>query len=124
MATVLLVEDDPGAAQGLRLALNALGCGVRPASSGEAALDTFREKTADVVVLDVMLPGLDGFEADRNHLPLKRLITYAINARSHRLRSLFILQPSHKPMKSWLQTTLKVTALTKAPRLPAPEPVC
>jgi len=35
MATVLLVEDDPGARQGLELALRRLGYGVHPAASGE-----------------------------------------------------------------------------------------
>jgi two-component system, OmpR family, response regulator MtrA len=65
MATVLLVEDDPGARQGLELALRSLGYGAHPAGSGEAALDDFRESAADVVVLDVMLPGIDGFEVCR-----------------------------------------------------------
>jgi DNA-binding response OmpR family regulator len=62
---VLLVEDDPGARQGLELALQRLGYGVRAAATGEAALDHFRGDAADVVVLDVMLPGLDGFEICR-----------------------------------------------------------
>ena len=65
MATVLLVEDDPAARQGLELALRRLGYEVRLAETGEAALDGVRETTADVVVLDVMLPGMDGFEVCR-----------------------------------------------------------
>jgi DNA-binding response OmpR family regulator len=65
MTTVLLVEDDPGARQGLELALRRLGYGVRPAATGEAALDGLRDGAVDVVVLDVMLPGLDGFEVCR-----------------------------------------------------------
>ena len=65
MVTVLLVEDDPGARQGLELALRRLGYGVHPVASGEAALDRIRDETADVVVLDVMLPGVDGFEVCR-----------------------------------------------------------
>src|ERR1700742_4601725 len=62
MATVLLVEDDPGARQGLELALRRLGHGVHAAETGEVALRAFRDAAADVVVLDVMLPGMDGFE--------------------------------------------------------------
>src|ERR1700758_3651066 len=65
MATVLLVEDDPAARQGLELALRRLGHGVHAAETGEAALRDFRDAAADVVVLDVMLPGLDGFEVCR-----------------------------------------------------------
>ena len=65
MTEVLLVEDDPAARQGLELALRRLGYGVRPAGTGEAALHALGEGAADVVVLDVMLPGLDGFEVCR-----------------------------------------------------------
>jgi two-component system, OmpR family, response regulator MtrA len=45
--------------------LRGLGYGVRPAGSGEAALAGIAESAADVVVLDVMLPGIDGFEVCR-----------------------------------------------------------
>ena len=65
MTEVLLVEDDPAARQGLELALRRLGYGVRPAETGEAALNALVEGAADVVVLDVMLPGVDGFEVCR-----------------------------------------------------------
>ncbi len=65
MTTVLLVEDDPAARQGLELALRRLGYQVHPAETGEAALDGVGPDAADVVVLDVMLPGLDGFEVCR-----------------------------------------------------------
>ena len=65
MATVLLVEDDPAARQGLELALRRLGYELRLAETGEAVLDGIGEAGVDVVVLDVMLPGLDGFEVCR-----------------------------------------------------------
>src|ERR1700751_337645 len=65
MATVLLGEDDPSARQGLELALRRLGYGVPAAETGEAALRDIRDAAADVVVLDLMLPGLDGFEVCR-----------------------------------------------------------
>jgi two-component system, OmpR family, response regulator MtrA len=65
MATVLLVEDDPAVRQGLELALRRLGYEVRLAGTGEAALDGTGGAAVDVVVLDVMLPGMDGFEVCR-----------------------------------------------------------
>jgi two-component system, OmpR family, response regulator MtrA len=65
MTTVLLVEDDPGARQGLELALRRLGYQVLPAETGETALDRIGQDAVDVVVLDLMLPGLDGFEVCR-----------------------------------------------------------
>src|SRR6202012_4526750 len=51
--------------QGLELALRRLGYGVHAAETGEAALRDFRDAAPDVVVLDLMLPGLDGFEVCR-----------------------------------------------------------
>ena len=65
MTTVLLVEDDPAARQGLELALRRLGHGVHAATTGEAALEAIGGSPVDVVVLDVMLPGMDGFEVCR-----------------------------------------------------------
>ena len=65
MTTVLLVEDDPAAREGLELALRRLGYGVQSAVTGEAALDGLNGAAADVVLLDVMLPGLDGLEVCR-----------------------------------------------------------
>src|ERR1700722_16690744 len=65
MTTGVLGEDDPAARQGLELALSRLGYGVRAAATGEAGLDGLGEGQAEVVVLDVMLPGMDGFEGCR-----------------------------------------------------------
>ncbi len=62
---MLLVEDDPAVRQGLELALRRLGYGVRLAENGEAALNDISQGVMDVVVLDVMLPGVDGFEVCR-----------------------------------------------------------
>ncbi|MEU3648051.1 response regulator transcription factor [Lentzea sp. NPDC034063] len=65
MASILLIEDDPLVRRGMELALNRLGHGVRTASTGEEGLREFRSSTPDLVVLDLMLPGIDGFEVCR-----------------------------------------------------------
>ncbi len=65
MSRVLLVEDDPGVRQGLEIALRHLGHQVRSAQTAEQGLALLRSAPTDVVVLDVMLPGMDGFEACR-----------------------------------------------------------
>jgi DNA-binding response OmpR family regulator len=62
---VLLIEDDPAVRQGLELALTQQGHGVRAVESGEQGLDRLRADLPDVVVLDLMLPGMDGFEVCR-----------------------------------------------------------
>ncbi len=62
---MLVVEDDHGFAQILRRRLTEEGFGVHVASDGEAALDRISRTRFDVVVLDLLLPGVDGFEVCR-----------------------------------------------------------
>ncbi|MFY4719855.1 response regulator transcription factor [Streptomyces sp. LaBMicrA B280] len=58
---VLVVDDDPDLAEVLTGALRYEGWQVRAAGDGAAALSAARELTPDAVVLDVMLPDMDGF---------------------------------------------------------------
>jgi len=62
MATVLLVDDDPKIRELLRLYVQRDGHRTLEAADGEIAVATARRARPDLVVLDVMLPGLDGFE--------------------------------------------------------------
>ncbi len=62
---VLAVDDDPGALSALADALGTLGFQVLQAADGATALDLAREKRPDVVLLDVQMPGMDGFEVCR-----------------------------------------------------------
>ena len=64
-ARLLVVEDDPILLETLEYNLEAEGYRVLTASDGLAALETARKEPPDLVVLDVMLPGLDGFEVCR-----------------------------------------------------------
>jgi DNA-binding response OmpR family regulator len=59
---VLLIEDDEALRETLALVLRASGMTVTEVGDGLGALDRFDADGADVVVLDLMLPGLDGFE--------------------------------------------------------------
>ena len=59
---VLVVEDDAKLVRALRKGLSLEGYEVDVAVDGEAALDQAGAKAYDAVVLDVMLPGMDGFE--------------------------------------------------------------
>ncbi|HUZ78895.1 MAG TPA: response regulator transcription factor [Chloroflexota bacterium] len=56
-----MVDDDPAVLSGLRRALALDGYEVSVAEDGEAALRAADERLPDLVVLDVMLPGVDGF---------------------------------------------------------------
>jgi two-component system, OmpR family, response regulator MprA len=59
-ADVLLVDDDPAVLSGLRRALSMAGHRVLVAEDGETALAITERQSLDLVILDVMLPGLDG----------------------------------------------------------------
>ncbi|MGM1063013.1 response regulator [Saccharothrix sp. Mg75] len=63
--SVLLVEDDEHIRQALGLALGDEGFEVREAVSGEDALALLAEDEPDVVLLDLVLPGVDGLEVCR-----------------------------------------------------------
>ena len=65
MSTVLVVEDEENLLEALRYNLEREGYAVETAIDGEQALNTARSKRPQLVILDVMLPKLDGFEVCR-----------------------------------------------------------
>ena len=62
---ILTVEDDERIRTALRLALEDEGWEVDEVASGEEALTAFNRVPADVVLVDIMLPGIDGFDICR-----------------------------------------------------------
>ena len=70
---VLIVEDEKNLAEGLRFNLEAEGHEAEIAGDGEAALAHLNDSSFDVVVLDVMLPAIDGFEVARPMRATRRL---------------------------------------------------
>ncbi len=84
MTRILVVEDEQHLAEGLRFNLEAEGYGVDVVDTGEAALAALAAADFDVMVLDVMLPGKDGFAVmselrqGGNFVP-----TLMLTARSH-----------------------------------------
>ncbi|MGC8634827.1 MAG: response regulator transcription factor [Candidatus Limnocylindrales bacterium] len=64
-ATILIVEDEFAVARGIEYALQQEGYDVRIARSGEEGLEFATQQAPDLVVLDVRLPGIDGFEVLR-----------------------------------------------------------
>jgi DNA-binding response OmpR family regulator len=65
--TVLVVDDDPKIVRVVEINLTQAGYQVRTAADGEQALAAVTQERPDLVLLDVMMPRLDGFET------LKRL---------------------------------------------------
>ena len=63
--SLLVVDDDPFIARLLQIELTAAGFEVRTAGNGAAALELALERRPDLVVADVMMPTVDGFELTR-----------------------------------------------------------
>jgi DNA-binding response OmpR family regulator len=62
---ILSVEDDERIRTAVKLALEDEGWAVEEADTGEEALNAFQRQPADVVLIDIMLPGIDGFDVCR-----------------------------------------------------------
>jgi len=62
---ILVIEDEQKIADFLRRGLSYEGYKIETAADGEAGLKAARDNLPDLVILDVMLPGLDGFEVAR-----------------------------------------------------------
>jgi two-component system, OmpR family, response regulator MprA len=65
MAHILVVDDEPAVRRALERALRLDKYEVELAIDGEEALDRLAERPADAVILDVMMPGVDGLEVCR-----------------------------------------------------------
>jgi DNA-binding response OmpR family regulator len=63
--SILVVEDDVRIRSSMRLALEGEGYDVTDVASGEEALEHFGDSPIDVALIDIMLPGMDGFECCR-----------------------------------------------------------
>ena len=62
---ILLVDDDPNIRQLVNLYLEKEGFEVSMADRGDAALEQFRQSPPDLILLDLMLPGMDGWQVCR-----------------------------------------------------------
>jgi DNA-binding response OmpR family regulator len=64
-ASLIVVDDDPFIARLLEIELTAVGYDVRSANDGERAFELARERCPRLVLADVMMPHMDGFELTR-----------------------------------------------------------
>jgi CheY-like chemotaxis protein len=63
---ILVVDDDPVILRLLQVNFRLEGYDVQTASRGDEALRLARERPPDIIVLDVMMPGIDGYEVCRS----------------------------------------------------------
>jgi len=63
---ILIVDDDPQLTEAVSWYLEAEGLRATRVANGAEALDAFRSERPDAVIIDIMMPGMDGFELCRN----------------------------------------------------------
>jgi diguanylate cyclase (GGDEF)-like protein len=76
--TILVVDDDPFISRLLEIELRASGYEVQLASDGELALEMARDSCPDLVLCDVMMPNMDGFELTRRLRQDSRTATVSV----------------------------------------------
>ncbi len=79
---ILTVEDDERIRASVKLALEDEGWEVSETANGESAIDIFNRAPADVVLIDIMLPGIDGFEVCRSIRKISDVPIIMVTARN------------------------------------------
>lgn len=122
---ILIVEDEPQLRGLLRLYLERAGYAVTDAGDGSAALTAFKADGADLVVLDLMLPGMQGeavLEALREAADVPILITSAKRSDAERIAGLRLGADDYlaKPFNPH-ELTARVAAILRRSRSVAPD---
>ena len=114
---ILLVDDEPRLRRAVRMYLEMHGCVVSEAQSGEDALASIAASPPDLVVLDVLMPGLDGFETLQEIRKSSNLPVIMLTARGeedHKVRGLalgaddYMTKPfSQKELVARIQAVLR-----------------
>ncbi|HEX5803669.1 MAG TPA: response regulator [Azospira sp.] len=107
--SILIADDEARNRKLIETLLRAAGYQVRSADSGRGALDAIAAEPPDLILLDLMMPGMDGFEVVRRLKadPATRTIPVAMvtaldDEASHaRLRAVGISEVIHKPIDRW-----------------------
>jgi two-component system, OmpR family, alkaline phosphatase synthesis response regulator PhoP len=88
MSKVLIVEDEESLVKLIKGYLEREGFQVMAATDGQAGLDLARQEGPDVAILDVMLPGLDGFEVCRRLRQFSNAYVIMLTARAEEVDKL------------------------------------
>jgi two-component system OmpR family response regulator len=125
---VLIVEDDKALADGLTRTLKQSGYAVDHAGTGELALRACAEEHYDLIVLDISLGGIDGFEVlrqlRRNHQSGSILILTAHDSEGDRVRGLdlgaddYVTKPFSLPeLEARVRALIRRSQAVRSPKL-------
>ena len=121
---ILLVDDEQRLTAMMRLNLETDGLRVHVAASGREALDALREEMPDLILLDVMMPNMDGFETLRrirlaSQVPV--IMLTAMNEENDRIRGLELGADDYvnKPF-NYREVLSRIRAVLRRHYLPAP----
>ncbi len=81
-STILVADDEPATLKYLTMNLSARGYNVVAATDGEEAMKAFRNQVIDLVMLDITMPGMDGFEVCRQIRMLSSVPVIMLTARA------------------------------------------
>jgi DNA-binding response OmpR family regulator len=105
---ILAVDDDPKILKILLHTLRKEGFEVITAASGEEALEKVGKYLPDLVILDIMMPGMDGFETFQRLKALHDVPVIILSARSDEVDRVvgfrmgwMIIRPSHSALQNW-----------------------
>lgn len=131
-ATILLVEDDPMIAEPLLFGLESEGFSVLHASSGPEGLRLADDVAPDLILLDVMLPGMDGFRVLRKIRERSTVPVLMLTAREQEMDRVmglesgaddYIVKPfSFRELLARMRANLRRAAMGQA-ALPHPEQI-
>ncbi|MBN2003376.1 MAG: response regulator transcription factor [Anaerolineae bacterium] len=123
---VLIIDDDQNIVHLIKIALMARGFEVLTASDGESGLEIFQTTPPDIVILDVMMPGMDGRQVcqrirERSNVPL--LFLTALGNVPARVQGLAIGADDYMSKPYEVQELIaRVEALLRRARLPYESP--
>ena len=92
MAKLLIVDDEKGIRAVIREYAEFSGYEVEEATDGMEAVEFFRDNNADLIVMDVMMPKLDGFSAVKEIRKMKSVPVIMLSARSEEYDKLFAFE--------------------------------
>jgi len=106
---ILITDDDPRNRKLEETLLQASGYKVRSVGSGQAALDAVAADPPDLILLDLMMPGMDGFEVVRrlkadpatSRIPIVMVTALDDDGSRTRLAAVGVSEVINKPLDRW-----------------------